>query len=68
MCRESKRADKIHNSWSNKGVIKFKRTMNKRPMPVGHDYEVKAFNPFFIFKKSDGTSLRDTICFIKYQH
>lgn len=56
MCRESKRADKIHNSWSNKGVIKFKRTMNERPMPVDHDCEIKAFYPYFIFKKSDGTS------------
>ena len=28
VCRELKRAKKIHNSWSNKGIIKFRRTMN----------------------------------------
>ena len=38
MCRNLKRAKKIHNFWSNKGIIKFRRTMNERPISVDHKY------------------------------
>ena len=51
-----KRAKKIHNSWSNKRIIKFRRTMNKRPIPVNHQSEMKALYPDFIFKERDRTS------------
>ena len=37
-CRELKRAAKIHNSWSNKGTVKLKRTMNERPISIMHVY------------------------------
>ena len=68
MCRELQRAKKIHNSWSNKGIIKFKRTMNEQPISVDHESEIKAFHPDFISKERYRTSWRDTICFIKYQN
>ena len=38
MCRNLKRAKKIHNFWSNKGIIKFRRTLNERPISVDHKY------------------------------
>ena len=50
MCRELKRAKKIHNFWSNKEIIKFRRTMNERPISVDHESEIKALYPGFIFK------------------
>ena len=37
MCRDLKRAKKIHNFWSNKGIIKFRRTMNERSTSVDHE-------------------------------
>ena len=39
MCRELKRAKKSHNFWSNKGIIKFRRTMNERSTSVDHESE-----------------------------
>ena len=39
MCRDLKRAKKIHNFWSNKGIIKFRRTMNERSTSVDHESE-----------------------------
>ena len=56
MCRELKRAKKIHNSWSDKEIIKFKRTMNERPISVDHEFDIKALYPDFIFKEGDRTS------------
>ena len=55
MCRVLKRAKKIYNSWSNKGIFKF-RTMNERPMSVDHESEIKALYPDFIFKERDRIS------------
>ena len=56
MCRELKRAKKIHNSWSNKGIIKFRRTMDEQPISFYHESEIKALCPDFIFKEKDRTS------------
>ena len=56
MFRELKRARKIHNSWSNKGIIEFRRTMNERPISVDHESEIKTLYPDFIFKERDRTS------------
>ena len=50
MCRELKRAKKIHNSWSDKGIIKFRRTINERPITVDHESETKAPYPDFFSK------------------
>ena len=55
MCRELKRAKEIHNSWSNKRIIKFRRTMNERPISVDHESEAKALYPDFIFRERDTT-------------
>ena len=63
MCRELKRAKKIHNSWSSKRITKFRRTMNERPISVDHESEIKALYPDFIFKERDRTS-----CFIEHQN
>ena len=55
MCRELKKAKKIHNSLSNKGTIKFRRTVNERPISVDHESEIKVLYPDFIFKERDRT-------------
>ena len=36
-CGELKRAGKIHSSWSCKGVIKLKQTMNEKAISILHD-------------------------------
>ena len=33
-CRELKRASLIHSSWSSRGVIKLRQTMNERPIKI----------------------------------
>ena len=56
MCRELKRAKKIYNCWTSKGIIKLKRTMNEQPISVDHESEIKSLYPDFIFKERDRTS------------
>ena len=56
MCRKLKRATEAHNFWSDKEIIKFRRTMEELPISVYHKSEIKAFYPDFIVKESGRTS------------
>ena len=51
-----KESKKIYNSLSNKGVIKFRRTINKQPVSLDNESGIKSLYPGFIFKERDRTS------------
>ena len=55
MSRELKRAKKINNFWSNKGIINFRKTMNERAISVDRESEIKGLYQEFIFKERDET-------------
>ena len=55
MSKELKRAKKIKNVWSNKGIIKFRKTINERTISVDREFEIKDLYQEFIFKERDGT-------------
>ena len=50
-CRELKRAGKIHSTWSTKGVIKLRRTMNERAISIGDEIELSDLYPDFVFRE-----------------
>ena len=50
-CRELKRAGKIHSSWSSKGIIKLRRTMNEKAISILHDDQIVDLYPDFVFKE-----------------
>ena len=49
MCRELKRAGKIHSCWSSKGVVKLRRTMNERSTYINRISDITDLYPEFIF-------------------
>ena len=49
-CREQKRAGKIHSSWSSKGVIKLRCTMNERASSIENEIELSNLYPDFVFQ------------------
>ena len=50
-CREVKRASKIHSSWSNKGIVKLRRTINELPVSIIHDSDIADFYLDFVFRE-----------------
>ena len=50
-CRELKRASKIHSSWSSKGIVKLRRSMNERPISIMHDSDIADLYPDFVFRE-----------------
>ena len=50
-CRELKRASKIHSSWSSKGIVKLRCTMNERPISIMHDSDITDLYPDFVFRE-----------------
>ena len=51
--RELKQAGKIHSCWSAKGVVKIRRTMNKRPIAINHDTDIACLYPDFNFQREN---------------
>ena len=49
-CKELKQAGKIHSCWSAKGLVKIRRTMNRRPIAINHDTDIASLHPDFVFK------------------
>ena len=43
-CRELKRASKIHSSWSSKGIVKLRYTMNECPISIMHDSDNRSLS------------------------
>ena len=50
-CRKLKRAGKIHSTWSSKGVIKLRRTMNERAISIEDKIELSNLYPNFVFQE-----------------
>ena len=50
-CRELKRAGKIHSTWSTKGIIKLRRTMNERAISIEDEIELSDLYPDFVFRE-----------------
>ena len=51
-CRELKRANLIHSTWSSKSLIKIRRSMNEKPIPIEHENDIFNFYPTFVFKEN----------------
>ena len=49
-CRELKRAGRINSTWSTKGVIKLRRTMNERAISIEDEIELSDLYPDFVWK------------------
>ena len=52
-CKELKRAGNIHSCWSAKGVVKIRRSMNKRPIAITHDTGIAFLYPNFFFSRRE---------------
>ena len=50
-CRELKRASKIHSSWSSKGVVKLRRSINERPISIMHGSDIVDLYHDFVFRE-----------------
>ena len=50
-CRELKRAGRINSTWSTKGVIKLRRTMNERAISIEDEIELSDLYPDFVFRE-----------------
>ena len=50
-CRELKQASKIHSSWSSKGIVKLRCTMNECPISIMHDSDITDLYPDFVFRE-----------------
>ena len=48
-CWELKLAGKIHSTWSSKGVIKLRRTMNERIISIEEEIKLWNLYPDFFF-------------------
>ena len=48
-CRELKCVGKIHSTWSTKGVIKLRCTMNERAISIEGEIELSDLYPDFVF-------------------
>ena len=51
-CRELKRANLIHSTWSSKSLIKIRRSMNEKPIPIEHENDIFNLYPNFVFKEN----------------
>ena len=52
-CRELKRASLIHSSWSSRGVIKLRRTINERPINITNEATFSGLYPNFVFRAKE---------------
>ena len=52
-CRELKRASLIHSSWSSRGVIKLRRTMNERPINITNEATLSELYLDFVFRAKE---------------
>ena len=50
-CRELKRAGRINSTWSTKGVIKLRRTMNERAISIEDEIDISDLYPDFVFRE-----------------
>ena len=50
-CRELKRPDFINSTWSSKGLIKVRRSMNEKPIPIEHENDIFNLYTNFLFKE-----------------
>ena len=51
MCRELKRAGRIHGCWSSKGVVRLRCTMNERGISITNLLQIRDMYPDFAFKE-----------------
>ena len=58
-CRKLKRAGKIHSSWSSKGIVQLRRTMNERPISVMYDIDIVGLYPNVSSKEGQNQGLED---------
>ena len=49
-CRELTRANLIHITWSSKGLIKIRSSMNEKPIPIEHENDIFNLHLNFLFK------------------
>ena len=61
--RDLKRANLIHSTWSSKGLIKIRGSMNEKPIPIEHENDIFNFYPNFAFKESHRPGKRKWIYF-----
>ena len=47
----TQRVSEIHSSWSSKGIVKLRRTMNEHPISVMHDSDIADLYPDFVFRE-----------------
>ena len=50
-CRELKCAGKIHNTWSSKGVIKLRHTINDQAICIEDEIDFLNLYPDFVFRE-----------------
>ena len=51
-CRELKRTNLIHSTWSSKELIKIRRSMNEKPIPIDHENDIFNLYQNFVFKEN----------------
>ena len=51
-CRELKRANLMHGTWSPKGLIKIRRSMIEKPIPIEHENDIFNLYPNFVIKEN----------------
>ena len=57
-CRELKHTGKVCSSWSSKGVIKLRHTMNEDAIAIEDKIELSDLDPDFIFLRKEKTGCR----------
>ena len=58
-CKELKGAGKTHSSWSSKGIVKLRCTMNERPISIMHDSGITDLYPDFVFGEGENQGAID---------
>ena len=66
-CRELERADLIHSTWSSKGLIKIRRSINEKPLPIEHENDIFNLYPNFIFIKENHRPGKRKWMYFNYQ-
>ena len=52
-CRELKRVNLIHSTWSSIGLFKIRRSMNEKPIPIEHENDIFNLYLSFEFKENN---------------
>ena len=58
-CKELKRVGKTHSSWSSKGILKLRHTMNERLISIMHDSDIADLYPDFVFREGQNQGAID---------